>query len=118
MAYDNRHFNNRIWAAMMDQASKDSDTYIDYYSDEWNAVKKTNSAEYRKNKCVVKENALGYDEYYVIKNGKSLNTEADDSLEHLAEDASKGVIGNAFKKMAKSKKTNKVLLTRFGKAVA
>ena len=34
------------------------------------------------------------------------------------EDASKGQITSAFKKFSKSKKTNKTLLTNFGKAVA
>lgn len=116
MADDNRHFHNRIYTAISDQM-KSSDR-IDYYSAEWEKIKKENQTEYRKNKCVVKENALGYDEYYVIKNGKTLNTEADNLLDNLDEDASKGVIGNAFKRMAKSKKANKVLLTRFGKAVA
>jgi len=116
MADDNRHFHNRIHSAISDQQK--SSENIDYYSDEWDKVKKENQSEYRKNKCVVKENALGYDEFYVIKNGKTLNTDADNLLDNLDEDASKGVIGNAFKRMAKSKKTNKVLLTRFGKAVA
>ena len=116
MADDARHFHNRIYSAIADQNKLDE--YIDFYSDEWAEIKKANSAEYRKNKCVVKENTLGYDEFYVIKNGKTLNTDADNLLDDLEEDASKGKIGNAFKKMAKSKKTNKVLLTRFGKAVA
>jgi len=117
IADDARHFNNRIWSAMVDQ-SKGSDDYIDFYSEEWAEIKKANSAEYRKNKCVIKENALGYDEFYVVKNGKTLSTEAEDLLDTLEEDASKGKIGSAFKRMSKSKKTNKVLLTRFGKAVA
>jgi len=117
MADDNRHFHNRIYSAMSDQQKNDND-FIDFYSEEWDKVKKENQSEYRKNKCVVKENALGYDEFYVIKNGKTLNTDADNLLDDLQDDASKGVIGNAFKKMSKSKKTNKVLLTRFGKAVA
>ena len=117
IADDVRHFHNRVYAAMQSMNNK-SEEYVNYYSDEYANMKKTSSAEYRKNKCVVKENALGYDEYYVLKNGSTLKTEEDNNLDHIDADATTATVRNAFKKMSKSKKNNKVLLTRFGKAVA
>ena len=72
--------------------------------------------EYRKNKCITKTNVLGYNEFYLVKSGKSL--EAGDDGFTVDEDASTAKIRTAFKKSANSKKKNKVLLTNFGKAVA
>ena len=59
---------------------------------------------------------LGYNEYYLVKGGKNLETQEDEFS--TEEDASNTSIRNAFKKYAKSKKLNKVLMTKFGKAVA
>jgi hypothetical protein len=115
MAEDNRHFMNRIQSAHLDGTR---DTYMDYYSDEYIDLKKNANAEYRKNKCVIRENVLGYNEYYIIKGGKKLSAQGDDLMDEITSDNSTAQIRNAFKKSAKSKKTNKVLLTRFGKAVA
>lgn len=78
--------------------------------------KKKYQREYNKNKCVTLDDALGYNQYYIVKRGKNL-TAQDDGFEPN-EDASKGQIAQQFKKFSKSKKTNKVLLTNFGKAVA
>ena len=72
--------------------------------------------EYRKNKCVVRTNALGYNEFYLIKGGNNLET-ADDGFE-VTHDHTRGQMATAFKKYSKSKKQNKVLMTTFGKAVA
>ena len=72
--------------------------------------------EYRKNKCITKTNVLGYNEFYLVKSGKSL--EAGDDGFTVDEDASTAKIRTAFKKSANSKKKNKVLLTNFGRAVA
>ena len=72
--------------------------------------------EYRKFKCVTANNVLGYSEYYLVKGGKSLDTTEEEF--EVSEDASQANIRNAFKKYAKSKKLNKVLMTKFGKAVA
>ena len=57
----------------------------------------------------------GYNEFYLIKGGKALDTESD--LE-VAEDASKRVLTTAFKKHSKSKTVNKVILSRFIKLIA
>lgn len=78
--------------------------------------RKDAAKEYRKNKCLTAENVLGYKEYYLVKGGKNLDTTEDEF--QVAEDASNASIRNAFKKYAKSKKLSKVLMTKFGKAVA
>ena len=72
--------------------------------------------EYRKFKCVTANNVLGYSEYYLVKGGRTLDTTEEEF--EVSEDASQANIRNAFKKYAKSKKLNKVLMTKFGKAVA
>lgn len=71
--------------------------------------------EYNKKKCVTFKDALGYNEFYVLKS-KRLETDAEEFV--TAEDASKGQLTTAFKKFSRSKKLNKTLLTNFGKAVA
>ena len=76
----------------------------------------TAGKEYRKNKCLTANNVFGYHEYYLVKGGSNLDTQEDEF--EVAEDASQASIRNAFKKFAKSKKLNKVLMTKFGKAVA
>ena len=101
MADDNRHFMNRIQSAHLDGVR---DTYMDYYSDEYINLKKDANAEYRKNKCVIKENVLGYNEYYIIKGGKSLSAQGDDVMDEITSDNSTAQIRNAFKKSAKSTK--------------
>jgi len=72
--------------------------------------------EYTKNKCVEVKGYSGYDTYYLVKGNQNLDTAADDF--DVNEDATKGQIGTAFKKYSKSKKLNKVLMTKFGAAVA
>ena len=72
--------------------------------------------EYTKNKCVEVHGYSGYNTYYLVKGNQNLDTAADDF--DVNEDATKGQIGTAFKKYSKSKKLNKVLMTKFGAAVA
>jgi len=72
--------------------------------------------EYRKNKCVVRKSALGYDEFYLIKGGNNLAVEDDEF--GVTSDQTKNQMANAFKKYSKSKKQNKVLMTTFGRIVA
>lgn len=81
----------------------------------WDDNIKKYQREYNKNRCVTFKDALGYNEYYLLKS-KRISTEAEEF--EPKEDASKGQITSAFKKFSKSKKTNKTLLTNFGKAVA
>ena len=104
MADTNSDWRQRLWI-MSDELCK----YIEDYKSQANK-------EYRTNKCVHEQNVLGYNEYYLVKGGKNLETQEDEFA--VAEDASNASIRTAFKKFAKSKKQNKVLLTKFGKAVA
>ena len=71
---------------------------------------------YRKNKFAVMNNVYGHDQLFVLKSGKSLDTDTDDF--DVEDDASKGRIATAFKKYSKSKKGNRVLATEFAKMVA
>ena len=82
----------------------------------WDEASKDFAKEYRNNKCVHIQKHRGYDDYYMVKSGKTLSAQDDDF--EVSEDASKGQIGAAFRKHAKSKKLNKVLMTKFGAAVA
>ena len=72
--------------------------------------------EYRKNKCVVRKDVIGYNEFYLVKGGNNLDVANDDF--EVSADQTKGQMANAFKKFSKSKKQNKVLMTTFGRAVA
>ena len=102
MADNNREFNNKV----------DDIVGTTWAEDERKEAQK----EYRKNKCVVRTNTLGYNEFYLIKGGNNLET-ADDGFE-VTHDHTRGQMATAFKKYSKSKKQNKVLMTTFGKAVA
>ena len=100
MADDNRMFNHKI-AQIHD----------------WNAGHRNEAnKEYRKNKVVVRKDALGYKEFYLIKGGNKLSTENDEF--GVTADQTKNQMANAFKKYSKSKKQNKVLMTTFGRIVA
>ncbi len=83
--------------------------------DEEQDFKKTCQRKFAKEKVCTFENILGYDQYYLLK-AKQLDTEAEEF--EVDEDATKGKLTQAFKKHSKSKKSNKTLLTNFGKAVA
>lgn len=100
MADDNRMFNYKI-------------AQINGYDDK---SRSEANKEYRKNKCVVRKSALGYDEFYLIKGGNNLAVEDDEFA--VTSDQTKNQMANAFKKYSKSKKQNKVLMTTFGRIVA
>ena len=104
MADSSSDWRQRLWI-MADE--------LNVYSEEY---KNNANKEYRSNKCVHEQNVLGYKEYYLVKGGSNLSASEDDF--EVKEDASNANIRTAFKKFAKSKKQNKVLLTKFGKAVA
>ena len=80
--------------------------------------KKAAAAEFKKNRCIDIQNAFGYSQYYILRSGSDLSTAEDDGFESVDSNASKGKMMTEFKKFSKSKKTNKVLMTKFGKAVA
>jgi hypothetical protein len=100
MADDNRMFNHKI-------------AQIHGWND---GHRNEANKEYRKNKCVVRKSALGYDEFYLIKGGDKLAVEDDEF--GVTSDQTKNQMANAFKKYSKSKKQNKVLMTTFGRIVA
>ena len=104
MADNNSDWRQRLWIM--------ADALKTYYED----YKSKANREYRQNKCVHEQNVLGYNEYYLVKGGSNLSSDEDEFT--VKEDATNANIRNAFKKFAKSKKQNKVLLTKFGKAVA
>ena len=85
----------------------------------WNdSFRKECNKEYNKNKCVHKTNAFGYDNYYLLKGGKNLSAQNGEFEERVTEDMSDAQIRTAFRKFSKGKKTNKVLMTSIGQAVA
>ena len=101
MADDNRAFNFKI----------------DEIEDAYRSASRSEAAkEYRKNKCVVKKDALGYTEFYLVKGGNNLST--DDDEFGVSSDQTKNQMATAFKKYSKSKKQNKILMTTFGRIVA
>ena len=101
---------NHDWRSKVGEVNNNDYRYgSDFYKDASNM--------YRKDKVAHYQNVLGYDEFYLVK-GQKLATQSDTQMDNLGNDASKGQIGAAFKKKAKSKKANKVLLTKFGIAVA
>jgi len=104
---DNHHFNQRVSDINYEI---NRETYWD------SSFQKDCRTEFRKNKCVEFNNVYGFDTYYVLKDGKHLATDADEF--EVSDDATDGQIRNAFKKFSKSKKLNKVIMTKFGAAVA
>ena len=73
--------------------------------------------EYNKNKFIVLDGVLGYDNFFIIKAERGSLDTSDDEFE-VSENAKKGEIQRAFKKHAGSKKTNKLFATQFAKMVA
>ena len=84
-----------------------------YYYD--HAELKRLTKMFNRDGSLVVEDHEGYNEFYLIRGGKALDTESD--LE-VAEDASKRVLTTAFKKHSKSRTLNKVILSRFIKLIA
>ena len=109
MADNNQHWRDRIWRLKEEVSSEDDNIYLDEF-------KKECAAEYRKNKCVSKQNVFGYDQYYLLKGGKTLQAENEEFETFGTETDSQ--LRAAFKKHSKGKKLNKVLMTSFGKEVA
>ena len=107
----NNDWKSKLWEINMERSDSES-LRSRYDPDLWSKANK----EYRKNKCVVMQNTLGYDELYLVKGGSKFSTEEEDF--EVSEEASNVQIRNAFKKFSKNKKLNKVLMTTLGKAVA
>lgn len=88
----------------------------DWYSSEFQKFRKSKIKENTKNRCIEFTNVFGYDNYYVVR-GDKFGVDVEDSFE-ISETASDNQIRSAFKKYSNNKKTNKNLMTKFGKAVA
>ncbi len=108
-----RYFTNTIGFFMAD-CNRDFNDKIDHITN-FRGNREAHK-EYRKNKCVVYKDVIGYDEFYLVKGGTNLDTQNDEF--GVTSDQTKGQMANAFKKYSKSKKQNKVLMTKFGRAVA
>lgn len=106
VAESGRDMHNRCFRAKYDSSNSKHYTNSD------------GNAEFRKNRCVAFQNTLGYSEYYVLKSGDTLSTSEDEGFGSVDSTASKGKMMTEFKKFSKSKKTNRVLMTKFAKAVA
>ena len=76
---------------------------MDIYGDD----RKEANKEYRKFKCVSKENVLGYDNFYLVKGHGKLATESDEFS--ASSDDSIAKIRSSFKKFSSSKKNNKTI---------
>ncbi len=105
---------NWEWKSKISDIYYENSTDDDYYG--YDDMRKKFQKEYAKNKCVTVKDYAGYNEYYVVKSGQALDTDNGELV--VNEDASKGQITSAFKKFSRNKKSNKVLLTNFGAAVA
>jgi hypothetical protein len=92
--------------------SKDSKLSWDHGTND--QIKKKAAKEYSKRKCVSITKCYGYDNYFIVKGGTALSVESNFEVET---DAKPGQIKNAFGKFAKGKKTNKVLLESFARAI-
>jgi len=110
MADDASHWRERLYSMKRD--IENGEYNYEMYDD----FKKDCAAEYRKNKCVARKNAFGYDQYYLLKGGKNLSAENEEF--EIFGNETDAQLRNAFKKHSKGKKLNKVLMTSFGKEVA
>lgn len=111
IAEKNWHFNQ-----ILDRAYTDMKPDSNWDYEEEAKFRKDCQREFLRNKCVAINNIFGYDEFYLLKKTAGLRTSAEEF--NPADEATKGQMTTAFKKFSKSKKNNKVLLTKFGKAVA
>lgn len=107
VAENNREMHYRCY-----RAQQDSSVTTKHY------LNTDGNAEFRKNRCVAFQDTLGYSEYYVLKSGDALSTSEDEGFGSVDSSVSKGKMTSEFKKFSKSKKTNRVLMTKFAKAVA
>jgi len=79
----------------------------------WNS---TYQAKYRADKSIHFEEALGYNEYFIVASGDELDT-SDESL-NIDQSMSRGLMAKAFSNFNKAKKVNRVFVTKFAEALA
>ena len=90
--------------------------YDDNFHSNISELKSKMAKEYRANRCVSIKDCMGYNEYYVLKGGSDMSTDIEEFDIGVGE--TKNKLATAFKKFSHSKKQSKVLMTKFGKAVA
>lgn len=112
IAEGSKELNHRLHDAYCDM-NKDDDSW---YSHEFQEFRKQKIKENTKQRCVELQNANGYDNYFIVR-GDKFNVDVEDDFS-VDSDASDTAIRTAFKKYSNNKKTNKNLMTKFGKAVA
>jgi len=110
IAEKNWHFKSKL-----ESAFSQKNPQVTSWDEEQGYMKEC-SKEYVRNKCVSIDDVFGYNEYYLLKKDKKMDTESDEFK--AQEDATKGQLTSAFKRYSKSKSLNKVLLTKFGRSVA
>ena len=111
----NSQFRRKIHDAYCDQVGREV-FECDYDYEEF---RKAKVKENTKNRCIEFKDTLGYNNFFLVK-GNSFNIE-DEELDNFIdtdEEVTDSQIKSAFRKMAKNKKTNKNLMTKFGEAVA
>lgn len=74
--------------------------------------------QYTKNKVAIKDNALGYNKFFMLKPNKALDAQTEEFGEIVNEEMTTAQIRNSFKKYSKGKKNSKVLMKQFGGIVA
>ena len=111
VADGSKELNHRIMDAYH---SKTGDA--DWYDGDFQAFRKNKIKENTKNRCIEFLNVLGYDHYYIVRSDK-FGTEEEECFD-ISDDATDSQIRTAFKRFSNKKKTNKNLMTKFGKAVA
>lgn len=114
IAEGSKELNHRLHDAWCDMGN-DDDGY-GWYSEDFQNFRKQKIKENTKQRCIELQNAHGYDNYFIVR-GDKFNVDVDDEFE-IDSDASDTAIRTAFKKYSNNKKTNKNLMTKFGKAVA
>ncbi len=111
----NSQFRRKIHDAYCDQVGREV-FECDYDYEEF---RKAKVKENTKNRCIEFKDTLGYNNFFLVK-GNSFNID-DEELDNFIdtdEEVTDSKIKSAFRKMAKNKKTNKNLMTKFGEAVA
>jgi len=79
-------------------------------------------ATYRKDNCLIIKGGYGFDEYYVLAAGKDLNIDTDDEFDTDFEVVdvrkSQGKLARAFTEFNNSKRTQRVVLSKFSQVIA
>ena len=112
----NSQFRNKIHDAWCDLNGKDR---YDIETYDYEEFRKAKIKENSKNKCIEFKNALGYNNFFLVRgNAFNVDDEDLDTFINTDKEVTDSHLKTAFRKMAKNKKTNKNLMTKFGEAVA